>query len=250
MKKKLTAVALVVCMLAIMLVGASLAYFTDKDYAKNTMTVGNVSIVQHEKDKAGNAFVQNQTLVPAVDAREEDEAFIVDGFVSENYKNVIDKVITVENTGSEAAWVRTILAFETNKEYKAGTDEVLRDGKTIFDTYIGTVGSFELLNLPTVEIDGVEYVLAMKVYDEALEAKSEDEDTVTTSSPSLKQFFLSPDADNEVTTLFGSEYTILALSQAVQVQGFDTAEAAFEAAFPIEDETTIAGWFAEAAAAN
>ena len=44
MKKKLTAVALVVCMLAIMLVGASLAYFTDKDEATNVFTVGNVDI--------------------------------------------------------------------------------------------------------------------------------------------------------------------------------------------------------------
>ena len=44
MKKKLTAVALVVCMLAIMLVGASLAYFTDTDEATNTFTMGNVAI--------------------------------------------------------------------------------------------------------------------------------------------------------------------------------------------------------------
>ena len=44
MKKKLTAVALIVCMLAIMLVGASLAYFTDKEEATNVFTVGNVAI--------------------------------------------------------------------------------------------------------------------------------------------------------------------------------------------------------------
>ena len=44
MKKKLTAVALVVCMLAIMLVGASLAYFTDKDTKTNTFTMGKVDI--------------------------------------------------------------------------------------------------------------------------------------------------------------------------------------------------------------
>ena len=44
MKKKLTAVALVVCMLAIMLVGASLAYFTDTDEATNTFTMGKVDI--------------------------------------------------------------------------------------------------------------------------------------------------------------------------------------------------------------
>lgn len=45
MKKKLTAVALIVCMIAIMLVGASLAYFTDETETKNnTFTVGNVKI--------------------------------------------------------------------------------------------------------------------------------------------------------------------------------------------------------------
>ena len=56
MKKKLTAVALVVSMLAIMLVGASLAYFTDTDDATNTFTVGNVSIdlTEPKWDAAGS----------------------------------------------------------------------------------------------------------------------------------------------------------------------------------------------------
>lgn len=73
MKKKLTAVALVVCMLAIMLVGASLAYFTDKtDTAENTFTVGNVDIKLTE-DKwnkedphnfmPGTTFEKNPTIV-------------------------------------------------------------------------------------------------------------------------------------------------------------------------------------------
>ena len=55
MKKKLTAVALVVCMLAIMLVGASLAYFTDKDEATNVFTVGNVDIELVEVFDENNA---------------------------------------------------------------------------------------------------------------------------------------------------------------------------------------------------
>lgn len=54
MKKKLTAVALVVCMLAIMLVGASLAYFTDTDEATNTFTMGKVDIDLTEPSWAGN----------------------------------------------------------------------------------------------------------------------------------------------------------------------------------------------------
>ena len=44
MKKKLTAIFLCVALVAIAIVGASLAYFTDTDEATNTFTVGNVKI--------------------------------------------------------------------------------------------------------------------------------------------------------------------------------------------------------------
>ena len=44
MKKKITAIFLCVALLAIAIVGASLAYFTDTDAATNTFTVGNVKI--------------------------------------------------------------------------------------------------------------------------------------------------------------------------------------------------------------
>ena len=43
MKKKITAICLCVALLAIAVV-STLAYFTDNDSAKNTFTVGNVSI--------------------------------------------------------------------------------------------------------------------------------------------------------------------------------------------------------------
>ena len=44
MKKKITALCLCVALLAVAVVGASLAYFTDTETATNTFTVGNVSI--------------------------------------------------------------------------------------------------------------------------------------------------------------------------------------------------------------
>lgn len=44
MKKKITAIFLCVSLVAIAIVGASLAYFTDTDAATNTFTVGNVKI--------------------------------------------------------------------------------------------------------------------------------------------------------------------------------------------------------------
>lgn len=44
MKKKIMAICLCVALVAVAVVGASLAYFTDTDSAKNTFTVGNVKI--------------------------------------------------------------------------------------------------------------------------------------------------------------------------------------------------------------
>lgn len=44
MKKKLTAIALIVALLAVAVIGGTLAYFTDTDSADNVFTVGNVRI--------------------------------------------------------------------------------------------------------------------------------------------------------------------------------------------------------------
>lgn len=245
-KKKILSLCLVIALAAVAVLGGTLAYFTDTDSATNTMTLGNVNIVQLEKDKAGEDFNQNQPLMPAVYTTAIDGSNIVEnGWFNPAISNVIDKVITVENTGTEEAFVRTIIAFETKTECKEGTDEVLRDGKEIFDTYFGTLGSFTLLNRNTIKINGVEYVLAVCVYEKALAADAE-------TDPSLKQIFLAPTAGNEVTTLFGSEYTILALSQAVQTAGFGTAAEALNAAFgDLEtiDEAILIEWLSAIPAA-
>ena len=235
MKKKILAVVLCVAMLAIAVVGGTLAYFTDTDAAQNVMTVGNVAIVQDEQQKVisgevdeGSSeyvaktgdnletFEQNKKLFPMVDNRGENDPVTVDGYFNGKMANVVDKIVTVSNDGSEDAYVRTIIAFETATEYEEGTDTVRRDGKTIFNTYIGTLKGkgFQWLERATVKIDGVEYVVGVLVYDEALAPGA-------TSYPSLKQFFLSPDADNEVSLLFGNAYTILAVSQATQTAGFE-----------------------------
>lgn len=55
MKKKIMAIALCVALLAVAIVGASLAYFTDTDNATNTFTVGNIDITLNELFDANNA---------------------------------------------------------------------------------------------------------------------------------------------------------------------------------------------------
>ena len=56
MKKKITAIFLCVALVAIAIVGASLAYFTDTKSATNTFTVGNVKIdlIESKFHREGN----------------------------------------------------------------------------------------------------------------------------------------------------------------------------------------------------
>lgn len=107
MKKKLTAIALVVALLAVAVIGGTLAYFTDTDSAKNTFTVGNVKIdlIEQEKTEQGLVdFEQDKLLVPG----------------KSNDGNAVSKIVTVKNTGKNDAWVWVDLkipAYLVSSEY-------------------------------------------------------------------------------------------------------------------------------------
>lgn len=107
MKKKLTAIALVVALLAVAVIGGTLAYFTDTDSAKNTFTVGNVKIdlIEQEKTEQGLVdFKQDKLLVPG----------------KSNDGNAVSKIVTVKNTGKNDAWVWVDLkipAYLVSSEY-------------------------------------------------------------------------------------------------------------------------------------
>ena len=64
MKKKITALCLCVALLAVAVVGASLAYFTDTKSAINTFTVGNVSIelIESRFHREGNDNSGDKTI--------------------------------------------------------------------------------------------------------------------------------------------------------------------------------------------
>ena len=106
MKKKLTAIFLCVALVAIAVVSASLAYFTDTDNETNTFAVGNVKIDLIEQQKGANGledFVSNKTLLPGT-----------------SDKNAVSKIVTVKNTGENDAWVWVDLkipAYLVSKEY-------------------------------------------------------------------------------------------------------------------------------------
>lgn len=68
-KRKILSLALTVCMIAILAVGGTLAYFTDTDNATNVFTTGNVSIDLQE------TFTQDSLLMPGIDVNK--DAWIV-----------------------------------------------------------------------------------------------------------------------------------------------------------------------------
>lgn len=110
MKKKITAIFLCVALVAIAIVGASLAYFTDTKTATNTFTMGDVKITLDETSVANPDG-------PRV--------------TSNTYNTYPGAVVTkdpiVHNTGKNAAWIRAkveVKGWVTNREkypnYMAG----------------------------------------------------------------------------------------------------------------------------------
>lgn len=250
-RKKIIALIMVVALALTTLVGGTLAYFTDDDDAVNVMVMGNVNIKQNEEQRGEEAgemeeFEQNKDLFPAVNLIPEGESFMVeDDTIGETVfnpgiKNVIDKFVTVTNEDTvHPAYVRTILAFETVIQYKEGTDEEIN----LHDIYFLVNGDFDYLynedgTAMVIEIDGVQYWLAECVYEEALAPEA-------TSATSLRQLALTWDAGNEAKDLFGDEYTVLAISQGTQVEGFETvgARVALDTAFGKITEESAKTWF-------
>lgn len=118
MKKKIIALCLIVALAITAITGATLAYFTDTDNKTNTFTVGNVAIDLIEQERQtktedgetktilGN-FTQEKTLYPIVGSAQGTK----DEFGLPTAENYVDKVVTVKNTGTEAAYIRAYFAI-------------------------------------------------------------------------------------------------------------------------------------------
>ena len=111
-KRKIVLLASALCMVAILAIGGTLAYFTDTDSEVNTFTVGGVKIdlIEQQVNKDGTAleaFKQNQVLMPIVGSAQGEK----DKFGQPVAANYIDKMVTIKNTGTSAAWVRAYFAI-------------------------------------------------------------------------------------------------------------------------------------------
>jgi len=148
-KRKILSLALGLCMVAILAVGGTLAYFVDTDTKTNTFTTGNVDIQLNE------VFPENK-LLPG-----------------EN--NALEKKVTVQNIGSEDAymwielWIPAVLDTPSNAaendlhfnpfdtyEDAAGNEYVMRGSEAKALGYTLKYETVEVA-LGSKEIDGVTY---------------------------------------------------------------------------------------------
>ena len=129
MKKKITALCLCVALLAVAVVGASLAYFTDTKSAPNTFTVGNVEIdlIESRFHREGND--NSGDVIPDPEQTASGMTYVTDGhkaftddeikadaanysaYIGERGKNMVPgrgvaKCPYVVNTGANDAYIR------------------------------------------------------------------------------------------------------------------------------------------------
>lgn len=178
MKKKLTAIFLCVALVAIAVVGASLAYFTDTKSAQNTFTVGNVEIQLLEsslhRENAGVANGATSTSELWSDVGKEGsgntskykagDTFYTDAQIEANaaqYKceNVqlipgrsYHKMPYVKNTGKNDAYIRIRVMIPANLDTAVLNSSIYT--QTALDKNEFTM-AYD--NSGTVDRDGVKY---------------------------------------------------------------------------------------------
>ena len=246
MKKKITAIFLCVALVAIAIVGASLAYFTDTDEATNTFTAGGVTIdlIEQERDGQGGLqeFTQDQVLMPIVGSAQGEK----DELGQPVAKNYVDKIVTIKNTGKSDAYIRAYFAIPTALDdgyetFNAGANilhfnfgnekGVSTEGVQWRWTHGNKWNYFE------TTIDGVAYNVYFADYYQALPAGE-------TTEQFISGVYLDSHVDmnaegNYIDTRFpNADLSILAgdvkcpvKAVAVQAAGFDSVSAAVDAAF-------------------
>lgn len=231
MKKKITVIAIVACLLTI-LVGTSLAYFMDTDETTNTFTVGSVEIEQKE------VFTQNSQLLPVINDEPTD---------GDNY---IQKKVTVENTGKNDAYVQTYVAvpavLDNTGVLKLWAGNV---GWTMVDGDISVEGNQPKIKDVAIQNETLRYNLYLFRYNSKL--LSEDPNAVT--EPCLEYVYIASDVDLDIKRDDAGEITevyfvingtkvndfnvatdslnVYVATQAVQADGFTDAGAALDTAY-------------------
>ncbi len=228
--KKVLLMCTAYVLVAALAIGGTIAYLTSEDSDVNVMTMGNVKIEQIEQqyDENGNLvdFEQDKPLYPYVGTLGWKNTENANGAYRQfTMNNVVDKYVSVKNTGKSDAYVRTLIALEmgdfTYEEFNKIGISINSENGSEFKF----PGAWNVVNDFVEEIDGYKYNVMEFVHSAPVKPGE-------TTVPSLLQVYLSKDATNEdVAKLDGNgngKYDILVLSQATQTAGFENANSAFQ----------------------
>ena len=168
MKKKIFAIAIVMCLAIVAIAGASLAYFTDTDDATNIFTSGKVDITLNEEFDEENA-----QLVPGVDIQKNvtislsDDSvesyvwytYAIPAVVDDANNHAFNNIIHVNHAG------RNWLGYQNNQKYwiEGQTEATPEDQCWIIDNKV----------IEQKEIYGVLYNVYVVLYNGTLEAGEE-----------------------------------------------------------------------------
>lgn len=265
MKKKITALCLVVAMAVVAIGGATLAYFTDTDKANNTFTIGKVDIqlIEQERKEIDKEtklvdFVDGKKLFPIVGSAQGAK----DEYGLPTAANYVDKIVRVKNL-EEDAYVRVYIAVPAalvkdgsvehssqdilhwnwgNKFTAAGDYDTTADPQPTSSDYTANMGDLVKLS-GTYDVDGVECVVYYQTYKKAL-TKNE-----YTGSAFMVGMYLDSKVDaiektvgnekktvytyngNEIDFDFSNGVTIPVYAIGAQAAGFNDADTAINAAF-------------------
>lgn len=244
-KRKILTLALSICMIAILAVGGTLAYFSDTDKATNVFTTAKINIALKEQQRDGKGgleeFEQKKVLFPIVGSAqgEKDDMGMP---VAENY---VDKIITIKNLAdSTDAYVRLYIAIPSV------LDNVQDAGQNVLHFNIGNKFHYEsytaddhanwgpeTMLVQDYPIGGINYNVYYRDYNKVMAKDTE------TGSAAYVGFYLDKgvdyDNDNGYYTINGEkidfDFTngvkIPVFAVGVQSAGFGTAAAAVDAAF-------------------
>lgn len=245
MKKKIIALCLVIALAATAVIGGTLAYFTDTDAKTNTFTAGGVKIELLEKQRNADStaledFTDGKNLMPIVGSAQGEQE-IVGGVKLPTAENYVDKIMTIKNTGDSDAYVRIFVAVPTalqnGQTPNAPRYDVLHWNFNGDSCAEGQWTDEIVVANPTV-IDGVEYKIYSRTYTTALKANE------VTATPAYIGFYLDMtvdmNANGKYTVNWGNGPEVIdydlskgvkipVFAQAVQADGFASAEAAFTA---------------------
>lgn len=248
MKKRIVTIALVVALVAIAAVG-TLAYFTDTDNVTNTFAVGNVKIELIEQQRGENGLVpfeQNKKLYPIVGSAQGEK----DALGMPTAKNYVDKMVTIQNIGSEKAYIRAYFAIPSALDdgyetFNAGLNVLhFNFGNKVENGVVTSTEGVEWIwthgskwNYFETTIDGIKYNVYYADYYQAVDAGATTEQLV--QGVYLDKTF---DIKDGKCYAFGEEVTLDAgwdwskvscpvFAVACQAEGFDNAADAMDAAF-------------------